>query len=272
MPSSSLSTFDVTAIRGQFPILSAPTAQGRPSLVYLDSAATTQKPRRVIDALTGFYFESNANIHRGVYELSLRASDLYENARATVASFIGAASPDECVFVRNTTEAINLVARGLRGSVRPGDLLLTTAQEHHSNLVPWQLLAQETGAELGLVELTPTGEIDFEHLIGQLERQPRILAITHCSNVLGTVNDIQAFAQLAHRFDVPVLVDGAQSAPHFPVDVQELDCDFYAFSGHKALGPTGIGVLYGKRKLLDAFPPFLGGGGMIRLGDDQRST
>lgn len=272
MSHPSTASFDFRAIRAEFPILTAPQRADRPPLVYLDSGATTQKPRRVIDALTDFYLGSNANIHRGVYELSLRASDLYEDARSTVAAFINAPTPDECIFVRNTTEAINLVARSLGPSLQAGDLIVSTALEHHSNLIPWQLLAQETGAELALVEVTANGELDFDHLVALLECRPRILAISHCSNVLGTVNDIQGIVQLAHRFGVPVLVDGAQSAPHFPVDVQELDCDFFAFSGHKTLGPTGIGVLYGKRSHLDAFPPFLGGGGMIRSVEDTHST
>jgi cysteine desulfurase/selenocysteine lyase len=265
-------SLDFDSIRQEFPILTAAQVTGRPPLVYLDSASTTQKPRCVIEALADFYSGSNANIHRGIYELSRRASELYERARVTVAAFINAPTDSECIFVRNTTEGINLVARSLQQDLGPGDLLVSTALEHHSNLVPWQLAAQSAGAELALVEVAPNGELDFDHLVSLLERRPRILAITHCSNVLGTIQDIQGIVQLAHRFEVPVLVDGAQSTPHFPVDVQELDCDFFVFSGHKALGPTGIGVLYGKRALLEAFPPFLGGGGMIRRVEDREST
>jgi cysteine desulfurase/selenocysteine lyase len=259
------------AIRDDFPIFSA--VDGRPPLVYLDSAATAQKPRQVLDALLGFLAESNANIHRGIYGLSLRASDAYDDARATIARFLNAASPDECVFVRNTTEAINLVAQTWgRTQVGSGDLIVSTVLEHHSNLVPWQMLAQERGAEIALAGMTPDGLLDLDHLAALLRRRPKLLAVTHASNALGTITDVARICALAHEHGVTVLVDAAQAAPHFPLDVQALDCDFLAMSGHKMLGPTGIGVLYGKRELLDAMPPFMGGGGMIDRVEATMST
>jgi cysteine desulfurase/selenocysteine lyase len=264
---------DGAAIRADFPILSQPPAEGRPPLVFLDSAASSQKPAAVIEALDAYYRTSNANIHRGVYELSERATAKYEEARHLVAAFVNAASPRECVFVRNTTEAINLVAQTWgRRNVAAGDLIVLTEMEHHSNLVPWQLLAEETGAELAHVRLTADGQLDLEHLDELLHREPKLVAFCHVSNSLGTINDAAEITRRAQAAGAVVAIDAAQSVPHMPVDVQAIGCDFLAFSGHKMLGPMGSGVLYGKRALLEAMPPFLGGGGMIRKVGLERST
>ena len=264
---------DGAAIRADFPILAQPPAPGRKPLVFLDSAASSQKPAAVIEALDAYYRTYNANIHRGVYELSEKATAKYEEARHIVAAFVNAASPRECVFVRNTTEAVNLVAQTWgRRNVEAGDLIVLTVMEHHSNLVPWQLLAEETGAELAHVRLTPDGRLDMEHLDELLRREPKLVAFCHVSNSLGTINDATEITRRAHAAGATVLIDAAQSVPHLPVDVQAIGCDFLAFSGHKMLGPMGSGVLYGKRALLEAMPPYMGGGSMIRKVGLDRST
>lgn len=253
---------DVEAVRADFPIL-ARRVKGKP-LVYLDSAATSQKPAVVIDSMDDYYRRYNANPHRGVYTLSEEATAAYESARQRVATFINAPSVKEVIFTRNTTEAINLVRYSWgRVTVRPGDRILLTEMEHHSNLVPWQLLAQEVGAKLEFLRIDDRGLLQLD----QLERRltgARLLALTHQSNTLGTINPIKAITEAAHRAGALVLVDGAQAVPHMPVDVQDLGVDFYAFSSHKMCGPTGIGVLWARRALLEAMPPFLGGGDMIR--------
>lgn len=256
---------DVHRIRTDFPILQRTVRDGKP-LVYLDSAATSQKPASVIEALAGFYRTSNANIHRGIYELSEDASILYEEARAKVARFIGASRPDEIVFVRNTTEAINLVARtwGV-ANLQAGDVVVTTILEHHSNIVPWHQLAAERGIVVHFVDIDETGRLRLDQLETLLRTQPvKLVAVTHVSNALGTINPVSDITRLAHEAGALVLVDGAQSVPHLPVDVRALGADFLAFSGHKMLGPFGIGVLWARYELLASLPPFLGGGGMIR--------
>lgn len=256
------SHFDADRVREDFPIL-ARTVRGRP-LVYLDNAASTQKPQAVIDAVSSFYREDYSNVHRGVHYLSQRATDLYEDARRTVQQFLNAASDDEIIFVKGTTEAINLVAQTYgRANVREGDEIVVSAMEHHANIVPWQMLCEEKGAKLRVIPMNHDGELlldDFESLLGP---RTRIVCVTHVSNALGTVNPVRDIIRMAHAHGIPVLVDGAQSAQHLPIDVQELDCDFFAMSGHKMYGPTGTGVLYGKRALLDAMPPYQGGGDMI---------
>lgn len=256
---------DVHRIRTHFPIFQRTVRDGKP-LVYLDSAATSQKPASVIEALAGFYRTSNANIHRGIYELSEEASILYEEARAKVARFIGASRPDEVVFVRNTTEAINLVARtwGV-ANLQAGDVVVTTILEHHSNIVPWHQLAAERGIVVRFVDIDETGRLRLDQLEMLLRTEPvKLVAVTHVSNALGTINPVSDIARLAHEAGALVLVDGAQSVPHLPVDVRALGADFLAFSGHKMLGPFGIGVLWARYELLASLPPFLGGGGMIR--------
>jgi cysteine desulfurase / selenocysteine lyase len=253
---------DVAAVREDFPILRQ-RVHGKP-LVYLDNAATTQKPQAVIDRLTSYYCEENANVHRGVHLLSGRATDAYEGARTTVQRFLNAQSPAEIVFVRGTTEAINLVAATYgRAHVGAGDEVLITAMEHHSNIVPWQILCDEKGARLRIVPINDAGELQLDEYERLLNERTRIVALTHVSNALGTVNPIREVVSLAHRRGVPVLVDGAQAVPHMAVDVQALDCDFYALSGHKMFGPTGIGTLYGKASVLDIMPPYQSGGDMI---------
>jgi cysteine desulfurase/selenocysteine lyase len=263
--------FDVAQVRAEFPIL-ATRVHGKP-LVYLDNAATTQKPQPVIDALGRYYRAENANIHRGVHYLSQLATDGYEGAREKVARFINAASPREIVFVRGATEGINLVAQSYGRSVlRLGDEILITGMEHHSNIVPWQLLAEQTGTVLRVAPLTDAGELDlaaFDRLLGP---RTRLVSVVHLSNALGTVNPVRRLTAAARKLGVPVLIDGAQSAPHLGVDVQALDCDFFVFSGHKLFGPTGIGVLYGREALLDRMPPWQGGGDMISSVTFERST
>ncbi len=263
---------DAAAIRAGFPLLTQRDEHGR-TLAFLDSAASSQKPQVVIDALTDFYTHTNANIHRGVYRISEEATARYEQARHLVAAFLGAGSARECIFVRNTTEAINLVAQTWgRTQIGPGDLIVLTVMDHHSNLVPWQLLAEERGAELAHVRLTPSGELDLSHLDELLRREPKLVAFPQVSNSLGTLTDAAEIIRRAHAAGAVVLLDAAQSVPHLPVDVTALDVDFLACSGHKMLGPMGSGVLYGKRALLEAMPPFLGGGSMIRTVGLQRST
>ncbi|WP_275439065.1 cysteine desulfurase [Archangium violaceum] len=253
---------DVARIRADFPILHQ-EVRGRP-LVYLDSAATTQKPQAVIDALVRYYTHDNANVHRGVHALSERATQAYEGARERVRRFINARDAKEIIFVRGCTEAVNLVAQTFgRSKVGAGDEVLITAMEHHSNIVPWQMLCQQAGATLKVVPVDERGDLRMEHLDALLTERTRLLAVTHVSNALGTVNPVREIVKRAHGKGVPVLVDGAQALQHFRVDVQELDCDFYAFSGHKVFGPTGIGVLYGKSAVLETLPPWQGGGDMI---------
>jgi len=262
---------DLERIRADFPILQR-QVNGRP-LIYLDNAATTQKPRQVIDALVDFYTNTNANVHRGVHTLSVESTDLYEAARERVGRFVGARSPEELVFVRNTTEAINLVAVCWgRANIKPGDEILASTLEHHSNLVPWQRVAQETGARIRLIQLTPDGTVDLDDYRQLLSPKTRVVAIAHASNVLGTISDLPEIAEAAHRVGAIVVADGAQSVPNIPTDVTSLGVDFLAFSGHKMLGPTGIGGLWGRRELLEAMPPFLGGGGMIREVFEDHAT
>lgn len=250
-------------VRMDFPIFLE--SDGGAPLVYLDNAATTQKPHSVIAAMNEFYRSCNANVHRGVYRLSEEATARYEAAHGRIASFINAGSYREIVFVRNATEAINLVAYSWgRANIHEGDVILLTEMEHHSNLVPWQVLAKEKGAQLAFVEFDGHGLLNMDQMETYLKRGVKLLTITHVSNVLGTINPIKGIVQMAHRRGTRVLVDAAQSVPHMPVDVADLDCDFMAFSGHKMLGPTGIGVLYAKEDLLEEMPPFIAGGDMIR--------
>jgi cysteine desulfurase/selenocysteine lyase len=255
--------FDVDRVRAQFPILST-TAHGKP-LVYLDNGATTQKPQSVIDALTRYYASQNANIHRGVYELSQVATTLYEQARLAVQGFVNAAHSEEVIFTRGTTESINLVANAwCRKFLSAGDEVVVSAMEHHSNIVPWQMACEAAGATLKVIPINDAGELVMpEYLRLLASGRVRMVAVNHVSNSLGTVNPVKEMALLAHRAGAKILVDGAQWVAHAPTDVRDLDCDFYAFSGHKLFGPTGTGVLYGKRDLLDAMPPFMGGGDMI---------
>lgn len=249
-------------IRDDFPILNQ-KVYGKP-LVYLDSAATSQKPRPVIDALIQYYQEYNANVHRGIYKMAEEATAKYEESRRKIAAFINAGRPEEIVFTRGTTEAINLVAYAWgRANVREYDEIILTEMEHHSNLVPWQLLAQEKGAKLGYIPFDDRGLLDLDALDGLLTERTRLVAVTHQSNVLGTINPVEEIVRRAHELGALVLVDGAQSAPHMPVDVRALGCDFYACSGHKMCGPTGTGALWARYELLDAMPPFHGGGEMI---------
>jgi cysteine desulfurase / selenocysteine lyase len=257
-----LAEFDVELIRKDFPALDQ-TVHGKP-LVYLDNAATSQKPLEVIEAEEIFYRRDCSNIHRGVHELSERATKSYEDARVTAQRFLNARDSREIIFVRGTTEAINLVANSFgRKNVGAGDEILITAMEHHSNIVPWQILCEEKGAKLRVACIDDRGEVLFEEFEKLLGPKTRLVAVVHVSNVLGTINPVREMIEAAHRKNIPVLVDGAQAAPHLQVDVQELDCDFYTFSGHKLYGPTGVGVLYGKADLLDAMPPYQGGGDMI---------
>ncbi len=255
--------FDVVKARKDFPVLQT-TVNGRP-LVYLDNAATSQKPQIVIDALADYYEEYNSNIHRGVHYLSQKATDAYESSRVRIQRFIRARKAEEIIFVRGTTEGINLVAQTYgRTKVGQGDEVLVTALEHHSNIVPWQMLCQEKGAQLRVVPMNDAGELDLDQYQQLLTPRTKIVALTHVSNALGTINPVKPMIGMAHERGIPVLVDGAQAIPHFEVDVTDLGCDFYVFSGHKMYGPTGIGVLYGKASLLDSMPPYQGGGDMIK--------
>jgi cysteine desulfurase / selenocysteine lyase len=268
---STLTQFDVLALRREFPILQQEVSGHR--LAFLDSGASSQKPRRVIECLEDYYRRYNANVHRGVYKLSEEATFAYERARGKLARFIGAASQREVIFTRNTTEALNLVAYSWGGAnLKSGDRILLTLMEHHSNIVPWQMLAQRTGAQLDYIGLDGEGRLALEELDTKLDERTRLVALTHQSNVLGTINPVAMIAERAHAVGALVVVDGAQSVPHMPVDVKELGCDFLAFSGHKMCGPTGIGVLWGRRKLLEAMPPFLGGGSMIKVVELEQSS
>jgi cysteine desulfurase/selenocysteine lyase len=263
--------FDVKKVRADFSILRE-RIHGRP-LVYLDNAATSQKPDAVIEAMVHYYRQSNANIHRGVHLLSQRATEEYEAARAAVQRFLHAAETREIVFVRGTTEGINLVAQTYgRQHVGAGDEVLVTAMEHHSNIVPWQILCEEKGAKLRVTPINDAGELmldEFENLLGP---RTKIVSVAHVSNALGSINPVKEIVCRSHERNIPVLVDGAQAVPHLPVDVQELGCDFYAFSGHKVYGPTGIGVLYGKAALLQEMPPYQGGGDMISSVTFEKTT
>jgi len=262
---------DVAAVRRDFPIL-ARTAHGRP-LVYLDSANTTQKPEAVLRATDRFYRETNANVHRSTYRLSEEATAAYEGARERVRAFLNARSTREVVFTRGTTEAINLLATSFgQAFVKAGDEILITGMEHHSNIVPWQLLCERTGARLRVVPIDDRGDLVLDDLDRLLTERTRLLGVVHVSNALGTINPVKALVGYAHGKGVPVLVDAAQSAPHLGVDVQALDCDFLAFSGHKVYGPTGIGVLYGKESWLAKMPPYQGGGDMIASVSFEKST
>jgi cysteine desulfurase/selenocysteine lyase len=255
---------DVERIRDDFPILNREVRPGIP-LVYLDSTATSQKPLTVIQAMDEFYRNSNANIHRGIHTLAEEATAKYENARQKVAKFIGAASPRQVIFTRNTTESINLVAYTWgRANLHPGDVVILTEMEHHSNIVPWHILASEKELRLEFIPVADDGLLDLNAYERLLDLEPRLVSFTHMSNVLGTITPAEQIIRMAHQAGAVVLVDGAQSVPHFGVDVQSLDVDFLAFSGHKMCGPTGIGVLYGRKELLERMPPFMGGGEMIR--------
>jgi cysteine desulfurase/selenocysteine lyase len=263
----------ITALRdvsSEFPVLKR-EFDGHP-LVYLDSAATSQTPQAVIDAMTRYYTESRASIHRGVYPLAVEATDLYEGARARIAGWLGS-TPEETVFTSNATAAINLVAYTWgRQNVRRGDLVVLTEMEHHSNIVPWQLLCQDREAELAYVPVLPDGHLDLDALDGLLEREPRLVSFVHVSNVVGTINPVADITRRAHAAGAVVVIDGTQAVPQLPVDLRAIDADFYAWTGHKAYGPTGIGVLHGRRSLLEEMPPFIGGGHMIRTVAANEST
>ena len=255
---------DVQRIRRDFPVLTREVHSGVP-LVYLDSTATSQKPSQVIDAMSAYYQQYNANIHRGIHVLAEEATAAYESARERIAKFIGAKHAREVIYTRNTTESINLIAYSWgRANLKAGDLIVLTEMEHHSNIVPWQILAEQINVRIAYISVTEDGQLDMDSYHRLLEEKPRLVSFAHMSNVLGTVNPAKEIIALAHQAGAVTVVDGAQSVPHFAVDVQDLDADFMAFSAHKMLGPTGIGILYGKESLLDAMPPFLGGGDMIK--------
>ena len=266
-------TLNIEAIRADFPILQQEHSPGVP-LVYLDNGASSQHPVAVIDAMRDYYERYHANVHRGIHKLSEEATAAYEGARDKVQRFINAATREEVIFTRGTTESINLVVQSWgRSTLKPGDVVLSTQMEHHANIVPWQILAEQIGFELRFIPLTADGRLDLDVLQTWLNDDPvKMVSVVHMSNVLGTVNPVSQIAQMAHRAGALVLVDGAQSVPHMPVDVQALDVDFMAFSGHKMAGPTGIGILYGKRALLDSMPPWIGGGDMIERVSFDGST
>ena len=263
--------YDVNRVREDFPILSR-EIYGRP-LVYLDNGATTQKPRQVVEAMVDEYYNVNANVHRGVHFLSQQATDLHEASRETVRRFINARSTSEILFTRGTTESINLLAFSFgEAMVKAGDEVVVSAMEHHSNIVPWQMMCERKGAQLRVIPMTDEGELQLEALEGLLHERTRIVCCTQVSNVLGTVNPVKEVVRRAHERNIPVLIDGAQSVPHMKVDVQDLDCDFFAFSGHKVYGPTGVGVLYGKEEWLEKLPPYQGGGEMIKNVSFEKTT
>ncbi len=263
--------YDINAVRADFPILSR-EVYGRP-LVYLDNGATTQKPLCVLDAMRDEYLNVNANVHRGVHYLSQQATELHEAARETVRRFINAASTAEIIFTRGTTESMNLVANSFTEAfMHEGDEVILSEMEHHSNIVPWQLMAARHGIAIRVIPMSDEGELDMEAYRQLFNERTRLVSVTHVSNVLGTINPIEEMIAIAHGHEVPVLVDGAQSTPHMAIDVQALDCDFFAFSGHKVYGPTGIGVLYGKERWLDRMPPYQGGGEMIEHVSFEKTT
>ncbi len=264
--------FDLGRIRQDFPILDRKVYDKYP-LVYLDNAATTQKPRVVVESMADEYYNVNANVHRGVHFLSQQATDLHERARETVRRFIGAGSTREILFTRGTTESVNLVATCFgQAFMREGDEVMVSQMEHHSNIVPWQLLRERQGIRIRVIPMTDDGYLCLDSLEKLFNERTRLVSVAHVSNVLGTVNPVAEIVRMAHAHDVPVLVDGAQSAPHMPIDVSAMDCDFFAFSGHKLYGPTGIGVLYGKEKWLDRMPPYMGGGEMIKSVSFEHTT
>lgn len=255
--------YDIYQIRKDFPILSR-EVYGKP-LVYLDNSATTQKPRIVVDAIANEYYSENANVHRGVHFLSQQATELHESARAKIAKFLNASSPSEIVFTRGATEGLNLVASSLgEAFLKEGDEVIISAMEHHSNIVPWQLLEMRKGIKIKVIPITEDGELRVDEYEKLFDERTKLVSVTHVSNVLGTVNPVKELATIAHSHNVPILIDGAQSVPHIKVDVRDMDCDFYAFSGHKIYGPTGIGALYGKAEWLEKLPPYQGGGEMIK--------
>ena len=265
------STLDINAVRADFPVLQQ-QIHGNP-LAYLDNAATTQKPAQVIAAVDDYYRHYNSNIHRGVHTLSEKATAAYEGARKKIQTFINAASKKEIIFVRGTTEAINLVAQSYgRPTLQPGDEIIISEMEHHSNIVPWQLLCEQTGSILKIVPINENGELIMEEYEKLLNEKTKIVAIVHISNALGSINPVKKIIDMAHTYGAIVLVDGAQAVAHTPVDVQSLGCDFYAFSGHKLFGPTGTGILYGKQSLLEQMPPYQGGGDMIKMVTFNKTT
>lgn len=266
-----MTNYDVDLIRRDFPILER-QVYGRP-LVYLDNGATTQKPRQVVEAMTEEYYNVNANVHRGVHFLSQQATELHEAARETVRRFLNARSTSEIIFTRGTTESINLVATTFGDAfLNEGDEVIVSEMEHHSNIVSWQLVQARKGIRLRVIPITDEGELCLDEFEQMFNEHTRMVSVTHVSNVLGTVNPVKRIVEIAHAHDVPVFIDGAQSTPHFPVDVQAIDCDFFAFSGHKIYGPTGVGVLYGKESWLDRLPPYMGGGEMIRNVSFEQTT
>ncbi len=266
-----MTTFPIDKIRADFPIL-AEKIRNKP-LVYLDSGASCQKPNAVIDSISHVYRHEYANIHRGVHTLSVRATDKFEAAREKVRGFINAASTKEIIFVRGATEAINLIAQTYgKANIKSGDEIVITAMEHHSNIVPWQMLCEQTGAVLKVAPMNTKGELIFDELSALLNDKTRLVAVAHMSNALGTINPVEKIIAAAHALNIPVMLDGAQAIPHIAVDMQALDCDFYVFSGHKLYGPSGIGVLYGKQALLEAMPPYQGGGDMIKTVSFEKST
>lgn len=268
---NSTAILDIQAIRKQFPILHQ-QVNGKP-LVYLDNAATSQKPQSVINALTAYYEGYNANIHRGAHYLAAKATDIYEQTRHKIAQFLNAPSPDEIIFTRGTTEGINLVASTFgQKMIQKGDEIIISTMEHHSNIVPWQMLCEEKGAVLKVIPITDSGELILEEYEKLLSEKTKLVSIVHISNALGTINPVKEMIQKAHQFGAKVFVDGAQGAVHLDIDVQDLDCDFYAFSGHKVYAPTGIGALYGKREILEAIPPYHGGGEMIKEVTFEKTT
>ena len=268
---SNAHSFDVARIREDFPVLHQ-MVNGKP-LVYLDNAATTQKPQAVIDALVRYYSADNSNVHRGVHTLSQRATEDYDSGRSKARQFLNAASDEEIIFVKGTTDGINLVAHSYaRQHLGEGDEIIISTMEHHSNIIPWQVLCQEKGAHLSVIPISDAGELLMDEYESLLSSRTKLVAITHVSNVLGTVNPIKQIVEMAHSQGVPVLVDGAQATPHMPVDVQKLGCDFYVFSGHKIYGPTGIGVLYGKAEFLEAMPPYQLGSDMIKSVTFERTV
>jgi len=263
--------FDIKSVRRDFPILSR-KINGSP-LVYLDNGATTHKPATVIDAINEYYREHNSNVHRGVHSLSQLATTLYEQARENVRRFIGAEYAHEILFTKGTTDSINLVASAFGDAfIRAGDEIIISAMEHHANIVPWQMLCQRNGAQLKVIEITPEGELNLDSFARLLCDKTRLVAVTHVSNTLGTINPVEIIINQAHTMGAKVLIDGAQAVPHFPVNVQALDADFYVFSGHKMFGPTGVGILYGKQSLLNAMPPYQGGGNMIKKVTFEKTT